>query len=84
MFMTYRNTTSYFTEKDLDKLHLAIVAFVEAFNGTIGSYMRSDGNTIKMHHLAHVTESIRRLGAPRHYNANPFEAHHASTKQAYQ
>lgn len=43
--------------------------------------MKSEGNTIKLHmFLRHFTDSIYRLGHPRHYHASPYEARHVMTK----
>lgn len=78
-----KNTHPYFTEQDLVALDEAILAFQEKFMVTVAPLMPCKGNTIKWHKLSHLTNGIRRIGAPKHENAQFMEQRHAAVKAYY-
>lgn len=78
-----KNTHSYFTDSDLATLDDTIEAFQVKFQATIAPLMPSKGNTIKWHKLSHLTTGIRRLGAPKHENAQFMEQRHSLVKAIY-
>lgn len=78
-----KNSQPYFTEQDLVDLDETLHAFQVKFKATIADHMPSKGKTIKFHKLSHLTSGIRRMGAPRHENAQFMEQKHALVKAFY-
>ncbi|KAF5829602.1 hypothetical protein DUNSADRAFT_15856 [Dunaliella salina] len=60
-----------------------LLAFDALFQRVVACRMPSGGDTIKYHKASHFTSMVRRLGAPKHFNAQFFEGDHHRTKIFY-
>eukprot|EP00798_Chlamydomonas_sp_ICE-L_P001924 gene1924-biopygen14746 len=74
----------HITDAVLKSMDDSISEFIKFFLKTLGRFMKSGGNTVKMHKLLHVTTLIRRLGHTENFNSNFYESDHKKVKQDYQ
>lgn len=75
-----RNRPEHFTARDLEELDAAIITLRDTMRRLFGD---TGLGTPKLHAHSHLTDDIRRLGHPRHYNSDVFEAAHALLKLLY-
>jgi hypothetical protein len=79
-----KNTSKTITELDLAAIDKATMAFHELWTSRFAKHMKSKGNTIKYHKFGkHLVDSIKRLGATKHYSAQFFESANRVDKVLY-
>lgn len=78
-----KNRPSNMNVGSLDAIQKALAKFNASFKRHLAPVMPSKGNTLKYHKLSHVTQSIRRLGHPREYSAQFYEASNKQQKTSY-
>ena len=69
--------------RDLQDIDEKWERFHGVFSTHLAPLMASEGNTNKYHRQWHFTTFVRRLGHPKHYNSQFFEAAHAFIKRDY-
>jgi hypothetical protein len=77
-----RRLPEHYTDEDLQAIDADILQLRDALRKLYGSSVNL--NCPKFHKLSHLTDDIRRLGHPKHYNSDLYEAAHVILKRLYE